>query len=103
VISQSFGATEQTFPNAQSLLNLRSAFWNAFVHGVTRARLLRGYGRNRLPAESQRPVSVPRDELAVVGPARDLDRPNDRSPSMMADQLPDIDAAGLVPALAFSH
>jgi subtilase family serine protease len=35
VISQSFGATEQTFPSAQSLLSLRSAFWNAFAHGVT--------------------------------------------------------------------
>ena len=35
VISQSFGATEQTFPSPQSLLNLRSAFVNAFVHGVT--------------------------------------------------------------------
>lgn len=29
VISQSFGATEQTFPSKQSLLNLRSAFVNA--------------------------------------------------------------------------
>jgi len=35
VISQSFGATEQTFPNRQSLLQLRSAFVNAAVHGVT--------------------------------------------------------------------
>jgi subtilase family serine protease len=35
VISQSFGATEQTFPNTQSLLNLRSAYVNADQHGVT--------------------------------------------------------------------
>lgn len=35
VISQSFGATEETFPNAQSILNLRSAFKNAAAHGVT--------------------------------------------------------------------
>jgi subtilase family serine protease len=35
VISQSFGATEQTFPNAQSLLNLRSSFTNAAAHDVT--------------------------------------------------------------------
>ena len=35
VISQSFGATEETFPNPQSLLGLRSAFWNALAHGVT--------------------------------------------------------------------
>ncbi|MGO9820608.1 MAG: protease, partial [Solirubrobacteraceae bacterium] len=35
VISQSFGATEETFPNAQSLFNLRSAYINAFRHHVT--------------------------------------------------------------------
>lgn len=35
VISQSFGATEETFPNVQSLLNLRSAFKNARAHKVT--------------------------------------------------------------------
>jgi subtilase family serine protease len=35
VISQSFGATEQTFPNKSSLLNLRSAFINARRHHVT--------------------------------------------------------------------
>ncbi len=35
VISQSFGATENTFPNKQSLLNLRYAFENAAAHGVT--------------------------------------------------------------------
>ncbi len=35
VISQSFGATEQTFTSAQSLLSLRSAFKNARRHDVT--------------------------------------------------------------------
>ena len=35
VISQSFGATEQTFPSAASLLALRSAFFNADAHHVT--------------------------------------------------------------------
>jgi subtilase family serine protease len=35
VISQSFGATEQTFPTAQSLLRLRSAYVNAYRHHVT--------------------------------------------------------------------
>jgi subtilase family serine protease len=35
VISQSFGATEETFPSQQSLLNLRSAFTNAQQHNVT--------------------------------------------------------------------
>jgi subtilase family serine protease len=35
VISQSFGATENTFPNTQSLLDLRYAFQNAAAHNVT--------------------------------------------------------------------
>ncbi len=35
VISQSFGATENTFPTKSSLLNLRSAFFNAYSHHVT--------------------------------------------------------------------
>jgi subtilase family serine protease len=35
VISQSFGATEGTFPTPQSLLKLRSAYINAFQHHVT--------------------------------------------------------------------
>ncbi len=35
VISQSFGATENTFPSKKSLLDLRSAFKNAKAHHVT--------------------------------------------------------------------
>ena len=35
VISQSFGATEQTFPSKSSILSLRSAYFNALVHRVT--------------------------------------------------------------------
>jgi subtilase family serine protease len=35
VISQSFGATEQTFPSPQSLLALRGAFTDAAAHRVT--------------------------------------------------------------------
>lgn len=35
VISQSFAATEQTFPTKQSLLDLRTAYQNAAEHGVT--------------------------------------------------------------------
>ncbi len=35
VISQSFGAPEQTFPSARSILNLRSAYKNAAAHGVS--------------------------------------------------------------------
>ena len=35
VISQSFGATEETFPDNKSILQLRSAYFNALFHGVT--------------------------------------------------------------------
>ncbi|HXD63270.1 MAG TPA: S53 family peptidase [Solirubrobacteraceae bacterium] len=35
VITQSFGATEATFPSARSILGLRSAFENAAAHGVS--------------------------------------------------------------------
>jgi len=35
VISQSFGATEPTFPTQRSLLDLRSAYINAYAHHVT--------------------------------------------------------------------
>jgi subtilase family serine protease len=35
VISQSFGATEETFPSPQSIYALRGAYFNAFVHRVT--------------------------------------------------------------------
>ena len=35
VISQSFGATEETFPSRSALLGLRGAFKNAAKHGVT--------------------------------------------------------------------
>jgi subtilase family serine protease len=35
VISQSFGATEETFPDPQSIYGLRSAFINAALHHVT--------------------------------------------------------------------
>ena len=35
VISQSFGATEQTFPNKRSIMNLRGAYLDAAEHDVT--------------------------------------------------------------------
>ena len=35
VITQSFGATEETFPNKGAIFGLRSAFKNALLHGVT--------------------------------------------------------------------
>jgi subtilase family serine protease len=35
VISQSFAATEETFPNDEAIFDLRSAYWNAAFHRVT--------------------------------------------------------------------
>ncbi len=35
VISQSFGATEQTFPDARSIKRLRGAYLNAYLHRIT--------------------------------------------------------------------
>jgi subtilase family serine protease len=35
VISQSFGATEETFPSSASIVNLRSSFQNAYTRKVT--------------------------------------------------------------------
>ena len=35
VITQSFGATEETFPSKGAIFGLRSAFQNALLHGVT--------------------------------------------------------------------
>jgi hypothetical protein len=35
VISQSFGATEPTFPSPQSIFALRGAYFNALAHRVT--------------------------------------------------------------------
>jgi len=35
VITQSFGATEQTFSSSQQLLSQRSAYFNALAHGIT--------------------------------------------------------------------
>jgi subtilase family serine protease len=35
VITQSFGATEETFPNARSIFQLRGAYFNAAVHHIS--------------------------------------------------------------------
>ncbi len=53
VISQSFGATEETFPNVQSLLSLRSAYYNAAANGVTVVSGSGDYGvSNEEPGEA---------------------------------------------------
>ena len=51
VITQSFGATENTFPSKQSLLALRSAFINAAKHDVTVLGASGDDGLDRLRAQ----------------------------------------------------
>ena len=59
VISQSFGATEETFPSVRSLLSLRSAFENAAAHGVT---VLGASGDSGVAGENLEGEAVPRQE-----------------------------------------
>ena len=47
VITQSFGATEETFPSAGSIFALRGAYFNAAGASRDRARLLRRRGSDR--------------------------------------------------------
>ena len=85
VITQSFGATENTFPgfdsgNFSSLLNLRYAFKDALRPRRHGARLL---GRRRSDGRRirrQHPVPVPGELLAVVGPAGHLGRRHHAQP-----------------------
>ena len=84
VITQSFGATENTFPgfdqgNFSSLMNLRYAFKDARRTAspcspppVTTAR--------PTPSPTAAPVPVPGQLLAVVGPAGHLDRRHPAQP-----------------------
>ncbi len=80
VISQSFGATENTFPSKASLLNLRSAFFNAYHHGVTVLGASGDAGATDYQLEPERPVHVQGQLLAVERPARDLDRGHSADP-----------------------
>jgi subtilase family serine protease len=59
VISQSFGATEETFPTTQSLLDLRSAFINAAAHGVTMLASSGDDGATNATADGQNLYTTP--------------------------------------------
>jgi subtilase family serine protease len=67
VISQSFGATEQTFPRAASLLALRSAFVSAFFHNITVIAATGDSGPTELQAGGSDFYTTP----AVAWPASD--------------------------------
>ena len=77
VISQSFGATENTFPgfssgNYSSLLDLRYAFKDAAAHGVTVLAGSGDEGATNDESDLIDPVPVPGELVAVIGPAGDL-------------------------------
>ena len=79
VISQSFGATENTFPgfsqgNFSSLLNLRYAFKDALAHHVTVLAASGDDGATDADERRLHPVPVPGELLAIVGPAGQLHR-----------------------------
>ena len=70
VISQSFGATENTFKTTKSLLALRSAFKLAAKNHVTVLAASGDTGSTDYKVNA-RPVPVPGQQLAVERPARD--------------------------------
>ena len=87
VISQSFGATEQTFPTADSLLDLRSSFSNARRHRVTVIASSGDTGAAGLLPDSQccyqqRAIEWPSSDPLVTsigGTRLHLDRAGDRT------------------------
>ena len=91
VISQSFGATENTFPgfsgNYSSLLDLRYAFKDAYAHGVTVLAGSGDTGATNYESDGDDPVPVPGELLAVIGPAGDLGRRYAAHLNQAGDQL----------------
>ena len=84
VITQSFGATENTFPgfdsgNFSSLLNLRYAFKDAQAT-ASPCWPPRATTARPTPIRRQHPVPVPGELVAVVGPAGHLGRRHPAQP-----------------------
>ena len=87
VISQSFGATEETFPNAASVIALRSAYLNAAAHGVTVLAAtgddgVTGAGLDQVTFYTHRVVSWPPSDplvTAVGGTELHLDAAGNRT------------------------
>jgi subtilase family serine protease len=104
VISQSFGATEETFPSAQSIFQLRSAYVNAFRHGVTVLGASgdsgsTDYKLNLVDFYRHRVVSWPSSDplvTSVGGTQLHLDAEGNRiAPDNVWNDIPEgIDAAG---------
>ncbi len=74
VISQSFGATEQTFPSARSIYCATRRLPECVGASRDRARLLRRRRTDRQHLGWSRLLPVPGEQLAVVRPACDLGR-----------------------------
>ena len=92
VITQSFGATEQTFTNATDLLDLRSAFMNAAANGVTVLASSGDDGVGQRDARRQRCYPFPADSAGRRSdPLVTVDRrhPAVPGPGRQPDQAPD--------------
>ena len=80
VITQSFGATEETFPSKQSLLDLRSAFINAAAHGVTVLASSGDNGATSQILDGSADYPMPGQLLAFLRPAGDQHRRHPAAP-----------------------
>ncbi len=69
VISQSFGATEETFTSYAQLAPLRAAYQDAFAHGVTVLAATGDDGRDQRRARRHDPAT-PRRSPAGRPPTR---------------------------------
>ena len=103
VISQSFSATEQSFPNPQAILGLRSAYENAAANGVTVTDAAGDEGTAGVNAKEEflkhRAASWPSTDPLVTsigGTQLHLNEAGERtSPDSVWDDIPvGIDAAG---------
>ena len=100
VISQSFGATEETFPNTQSLLDLRSAFKNAQQNDVTVLGASGDEGSTDFELNARRPLPDAGEQLAVERPARDERRRHADEPRRRAATASRRTSSGTTPRSA---
>ena len=80
VITQSFGATENTFPSKHRLLKLRSAVTKAYELGVPMLASSGDQGATDTSSDLSSDYPVPGELVAVVGPADHLHRRHPAQP-----------------------
>ena len=87
VISQSFSATEQTFPARQSLLSLRGAYIDAARNGVTVLAASGDSGAADVRFNEVDVLPAPGDVMAGQRPAGDRGRRNPAAPERGRDNV----------------